>query len=357
MSFGGIISQGKFTQAATAVVKFIPIPSGVDRIEVLNYTASVDKVAQDGYLYTWQRGMATDGGVYDYYRVSANNADPASDTASIVSHSNIASGGFTLVDSSSALFGAAVAGTAVAWDTDHLEFTVDSAAGVVDGATVVRIFKQTGDGVTNAETIIGQDFLIQTVSGGGTVLETYPLATNPAVTTGSFHYKIMYVDTAFYPRSRVIARITAGTTTEVYTTVPHGLTTGQMIRFSIPATSGMVGLNPSTENLYLSATVTAHATDTKRFTADIDSSSFTAFTYPTSAQDPCSFPRITPIGENSAKAIANDLEISKDAKVNTAQLGMILGLGVAGTGVNGPAGAANDVMYWSAWKAANVTQE
>ena len=355
MSYGGIISQGKFQQAATAVVKFIAIPSGVDRIEVLNYTASTDKTAQDGYSYVWQLGMATDTGIYDYFRVAANNASPALDTASIVSNSIITAGGFTLVDSSSQVIGSGVNINSITSGTGVV-LNVSSTIGIVDGVSVVRILKPTGKTLANGETVIGQDFLVAS-SVPNTSITLITLATDPGIGAGTAQYKVVYTQTAFYPSSRVIARITAGTTTKVYTTVPHGLTTGQQIRFNIPKTSGMVELNPTTDNLYLSGTVTADATDVTKFTVDIDSSSFTAFTYPTHAQSPTSFPYIVPIGENSAKAISSNLEISKDAKVNTARLGIILGLGVAGDGTNGPAGAASDVMYWSAWKAANVTQE
>ena len=347
MSFGGIISQGKFTQASTAVAKFVAIPSGVDRMEVINYTASDGSTSGAGTSYLWQRGMATDGGLIYYH--------PAGDQTLAVDA--MSSGGFTLVDSESVVVGAGVNVNSITSGTSVV-LNVSSTVGIVDGVSVVRVLKPSGKTLADGEPIIGQDFLVAS-SVANTSITLVALATDPAIGAGTAQYKIVYTDTAFYPRSRVIADITAGTTTAVYTTVPHGLTVGQEIRFSIPSTSGMVQLNPTTENLYLSATVISiDSTDLTLFTVDIDSSSFTAFSYPTSAQDPFSFPRITPIGENTATAISNNVGISKDAKVNTAQLGMILGLGSDATaGKKGPAGAANNVMYWSAWKAANVTQE
>lgn len=346
MSYGGIISQGKFTQAATAVPKFIPIPSGVDRMEVINYTGSDGATNGKGTSYLWQRGMATDGGLIYYH--------PAGDQTLAVNA--IASGGFTLVDSESVVYGASTSATGLSNATSMVVTTANT-AGIVANSTVVRLLVESGDTLTDYETVVNKDFLVVSVnSGADFTLDA--LATAPGLTTGTLHFKIVYVDTPFYPRARIIAQITTGTTTEVYTTVPHGLTTGQKIRFSIPSTSGMTQLNPTTDNQYLSATVTIHATDTARFTADVDSTGFTAFSYPISTQAPVSFPYIIPFGMDSAKAISSNAEISADARVNTARLGMILGLGSNATaGLTGPAGAANDVMYWSAWKAANVTNE
>jgi len=145
------------------------------------------------------------------------------------------------------------------------------------------------------------------------------------------------------------------------------LTVGQKIRFFIPACSGTTQLNPTTDNQYLSATVAtvvdnavSDAFPSYSFTVDTDMTGFSTFTYPTHTNftsGTAQFPQIVPIGENTAKAISASEPISEDATVNTAKLGMILGLGVAGNGSDGPAGQANDEIYWTAWKAANITNE
>jgi hypothetical protein len=375
MSYGGIISQGTFTQNTTAnggaITQFIAIPSGVDRMEVVNYSQSIESgTSGHGTSYLWYRGMPVNQGLYTYH--------PASDHTLAVN--TMASGGFTVVDSSSAVMGAAIVASGGITNAASMVLTMvaANALGIIAGYTVIRILDQTGDPVTQTQTINNKDFLVVTVTPNTpnstitlVALANAPVLANP---TGTIHFQIVYVNTEFYPKARIIASITpnsGSTPATIVTTVPHGLTVGQQIRFNIPACCGSVQLNPSSDNLYLSATVTSvvanavnSAFPSYSFTVDTDMTStgynVTAFTYPTYtnyAAGTAGFPRIVPIGENTAEAISAIQPISQDATVNQAQLGMILGLGVAGDGTNGPAGAQANIMYWSAWKAANTTNE
>ena len=122
--------------------------------------------------------------------------------------------------------------------------------------------------------------------------------------------------------------------------------------------------------------------DDYNFTININTSSYTPFTYPTIAQQPSDFPQVIPFGEDTAGALASpyaqtpsiagqqifntNTGILADSTVNTGFLGMILGGGGNGTAlttpISGPGGTVHftsgniidvaDVMYWVAGKSA-----
>ena len=139
----------------------------------------------------------------------------------------------------------------------------------------------------------------------------------------------------------------------------------------------MTQLNATSSNNYLyGIVVSISATDSNIFTINIDTTSFTAFTWPTSAQGASSFPTVVPFGEDTATSIASptiqvpgvssatlgqqiyntQTGLLADATVNTGFLGMNLGTGAVGLALTGntytgPAGSvAADVMYWVAGK-------
>lgn len=186
------------------------------------------------------------------------------------------------------------------------------------------------------------------------------LATVPGLIGGAGFYRVVNYSPLFYPRRRVITNITQAVNANVSTSVPHGLTPGQAIRFNIPAVSGMVELNATAQNNYQTFTVNS-VVDDYNFTLVANSTGFTAFTFPTSAQEPVSPPIMVPVGEDTAQALllagsqvptiagvpifnANS-GILADATVNTGYLGMILA-----TGALLPAGVAGDKVFWKAYK-------
>jgi hypothetical protein len=205
------------------------------------------------------------------------------------------------------------------------------------------------------------------------------LATAPAAGGAGF-YRIVNVDPLFYPRRRFVTNITQAVNAQVSTSVAHQYVAGQAVRFLIPDVSGMIQLNSLPENNYRVATVVT-VVDSYNFTINIDTSAFTAFTWPTVTQQPSNFPEVAPVGEDTAAAListaaqtpidifgnqinATNTGILSDSTVNTAFLGMILGSGGNGleltTPIIGPAGSvhfsagdaidARDVMYWVAGK-------
>jgi hypothetical protein len=371
---GTIIGQGRFVVPATVVNQVIAIPSGADWVKVVNYTRSgtVGGAAAFGMEYYWQRGMAAGTGTVKYY----------SNGSAIINGDNLLSGGFTLYDPSGQtngalpLLSASVVTTAITNATRPVVST-GSTAGISVGS-VVRLATQAGDTQLAAD-VVGIDFVVGAVTANVSftlLTASNALATAPGLTTGTGHYRIVNYNQLFYPRNRTIVNITQAVNANVGTSIAHGLTVGQEVRFNIPAVSGMIQLNPNPLNNYYpdNSAVAAYivsVVDDYNFTINIDTTAYTAFTFPTVAQQPSSFPQVIPFGEDTAASLSSisaqtptigglqiyntNTGILADSTVNTGLLGMILGTGsngaISGAAITGPAGSvAGDVVYWVAGK-------
>lgn len=324
MAFNTAILQGRFTADGNA--KTLPIRSDVDWMEVVNYTVADDdtQTTAVGVGYYWQRGMAADTGI-EYKKSNAANAAQLT-TA-------LASGGFTLVNSSDNPVGNAVAVSSTTNATQPVVATGDT-SGLVAG-DVVRLVN-----ITSAGNLGGIDFQIDTVVANTSFRIANALANAPGAGTTGFYRKIKY-DPIYYPRRRFVANITAAASAVVTTTVDHGFTVGQDMVFKVPAEFGMVQMDG------LRGTITAVTAST--FTVDIDSSTFTAYEFPLNADVPFTPAQVIPFGEDVAQARSSSVNELEDATDNVAYLGMILA-----AGANSPAGQNGDVVYWRAGKSFSV---
>ena len=394
---GTILGQGTFTasysganpnpgsatvQAANPVI--IQVPSGADWMSVKNFTQSgtagtsaayfqESDTANVGVEYYWQLGMAPGTSIVRYY----------GNTTGVVSGDILLSGGFTLYDPSGnnpnalPLLGNPVATTASTNATRPVVSTA-STAGLSVGS-IVRISNTAQTDVNSVDMVVGA---VTTNTSFELLTATNALATAPGVVGGAGFYRIVNYNQLFYPRRRYVVNITQAINAQVSTSIPHGLTPGQAVRFEIPAVSGMIQLNPTPLNNYMPCTIVT-VVDDYNFTINVNTLAFTAFTWPTSipSQTPVSFPSVTPFGEDTASALVStgsqvpsiggqqifntNTGILADSTVNTGFLGMILGSGGLGkilstTYVTGPAGTvafntsnvitSQDVMYWLAGK-------
>ena len=339
---GTILGQGTFTQGATAVNQNIIIPSGVDFLDIYNYTQA-SGTSGYGFRYYWQRGMPTTGIYY------------ASGAAGAVSVGVTAANAFRLYDPSGQtagaipLFGNAVATTASTNATRPVVSTADTTG--ISVGTIVRLSGTAQTDVNGIDMVVGAvvantSFTLLTANSA--------LATAPGAIGGAGFYRIVNYFPLFYPRRLYVTNVTRATNAQVSTTIAHGFVPGQSIRFSIPTVSAMVQLNGQI------ATV-ASVVDDYTFTINVDTTAYTAFTWPTIAQQPSSFPMVTPVGEDTAYALASTASqtptigglqiynsntgILSDSTVNTGYLGMTLAAGDLL-----PAGRASDVVYWRAGK-------
>lgn len=353
---GTILSQGSFISSANNTPVNIPVPSGVDWVEVYNYTlfgTAGSTAPALGFQFLWQIEMPSDSALV-WYKTNA---------AETVNADTITSGGIKLYDPTTGLIvGNSVATTATTNATRPVVSTGNT-AGLAVGS-VVRM-SNTAQGDVN-----GIDMVVSAVTANTSfelLFASNALATAPGVIGGAGFYRIVEIDDIYYPRRRYVTNITQSVAPTVSTSVEHSLTPGQKIRFHIPQESGMTQLNPTAQNNYLSATVTT-VVDAYSFTIEVDTSGFTAFTWPTAAQTPCDFPQVVPFGENTAASLIlpfnqtpefqgqqvynSNSGILADSTVNTAFLGMTLGVGGTGTAsaaaITGPAGS--DVSQLIVWK-------
>ena len=397
-----ILGQGTFVASSTgltnpnvgvasesqALPAYIQIPSGADWLSVRNFTQSGTAGTNAAYFngtansaigveFYWQRGMAAGSAMVKYY----------GSASAVVSGDTIVAGGFTLYDpsgqttGSQPLLGSPVATTASTNATRPVVSTGNTAG--VSVGTVVRLSNTAQDDVNGIDMVVGA----VTANTSFTLLTaTNPLATAPGAIGGAGFYRIVYNANSalFYPRRRYVVKVTQATNAQVSTSVAHGLTPGQEVRFKIPTQSGMTQLNPQLNNNYFPqsssvAAIVQTVVDDYNFTINIDTTSYTAFSWPTIAQMPSDLPIVVPFGEDTATALASmtsqvptiagvqifntNTGILADSTVNTGYLGMVLGTGGAGTilttPIIGPSGSiawssgnvpTGDTMYWLAGK-------
>lgn len=320
MAYNTVLQQGSFTSAGTTVT--LQIRSGVDWIRTYNYTKIAANAATTGYEFYWQLGMPAGGGL----EYQSNGAGTA------VNILALANGGFTLVDSSASPLGANIAITA---STNAAQPVVSTAnTGSLVAGNVVRL-----TGVTGQPNLSGYDFTIDTIVANTSFRIANALANAPgAAGTAGFYRQILF-DPLYYPTKRFVVNITQAANAVVTTSVNHGYVVGQSVRLYVPSVFGMTQANGLLVNI---TAVTAGT-----FTTDLNTTTFTAFVFPGAASVPFTPAIVVPVGEETdANSNPNLLD---DATVNTGYIGVMLG-----AGANGPAGQANDVIYWLAGKSFNI---
>lgn len=332
---GTIINAGSFVSDGSA--KILQIRSDLDYMNVVNYTSIATPANNAGYQYYWQRGMAAGTGI----RYAFTGAQPAVTIATMTSN------GFTLVNSSADPIGALNNGstqiTAISGAPVPVA-TCGSTAGMSAGS-VVRLYNATG-----AHQLDGIDFTIgyNTFGGGGTTFSLDYMAQIIAGTNTQFRQ--IKFDPLYYPRRRIISKITQATSAVITMTVTHGYKVGQTIRLSVPDDFGMIEMDG------LVGTITAIDTTTttgNTITVNIDSSAFTAFAWPLTGAPYTTPAEVVPVGEDTAQALTSGVDILTDATINTGYIGIILG-----AGATAPAGQViadvGDTIYWTAGKSFNL---
>ena len=327
-----IIQQGRFTSDGTA--KILQVRSDIDWMHVRNLTiADANQTTAVGVEYFWQRGFAADRG-FEYLKSNAANAANLTDF--------LASGGFTLQDSSDQTVGAASAITGASNVVRPIISAADT--GTLVAGDVVRL-----SGVTGATGLSGIDFTIDTVNSNTNFRLAGALATaQGAAGTAGFYRKIDF-DPIFYPAYRFVLNITAAASAVVTLSVPSQYKVGSTVRFVVP--SSIYGMTQM-DGLLGTVTAVDNTVATQTITVDIDSSAFTAFAFPTAAQSAAnvlSKAMVVPVGMDTAQAITSSVDILGDATLNEGFLGMRLA-----AGANSPAGANTNVVYWVAGKSFSV---
>lgn len=321
------ILQGRFTADGSA--KTLTFNSPIDNITIYNRTvAGANQTTAVGVQYYWQRGMAAGEGI-EYKKSNAANA------ANLTQY--LSSGGFTEIDSSAQTLGALNSTITGISNAATPVVSLTSTTGLSTG-DVVRLYN-----VAGGQQLGGIDFTIGSLVANTSFTLAY-MAQIVAATTGSL--RRVPFDPIFYPRRRFISKITSASSAVVTLTVTHGYQVGQKVRFIVPEAYGMTQINN------LIGTITAVSTVNNTITVDIDTSAFTTFAFPVSADAPFTPAQVVPVGEDTAEALNQNVNILSDATENQAFYGIQLA-----AGADSPAGQANDVIYWVAQQAFSVDNE
>lgn len=328
---GTIIQQGSFTSTGNNTI--ISLRSDVDWMKVYNISNISGNTQFDGTEFYWQRGFPVNDGVIMFHPNNASQILAQTMASTGVGAGPI--GGFTLVDTSIQTTGAAIALTNISIANPPV-VTTASTAGLIDG-DVIRL-----SNIVGAPQLAGIDFVIDVINGTTFSLENAPQI---AVAGTAGFFRVIPFPSIFYPRRRVITAITNALLAEITTSVPHGYLVGQEIRFHVPAIFGM------TEMDGLNGTVT-EVIDTSTFEVNIDSSGFTAFTFPTAAAVPFTPAESVPFGIDTGFALQNGDDILSDATIDQSEIGIELAAGAAS-----PAGQLGNLIFWVAGKSFSVNNQ
>lgn len=323
------VISGSFTSDGTT--KVLDIRCDLDYIFTENLTQLATQQATGRAVKCeYHRGMAADSQIRT---VKTNSTDAVNMVVD-------SSGGFSLINSANQTLGASVAITGVSNATPPVVSTATT-TGLSNG-DMVRLTNVLG-AASIRPAWSGIDFTIGSVVASTSFTLAYMVANG---TFTSANYRKVYYNPIYYPRSRIITKVTVGTSTEVFMNVTHGYTIGQRVTFVVPSNYGMTQLNG------LRGQITAINTTTNSITVNIDSSAFTAFAWPTATSTlTVSLPQVIPFGD-APYTVANvdgNQSVLDGATDNQAVLGVSLA-----AGVQGPAGSNGDVIRWVACKSSQV---
>lgn len=317
--------QGSFTADGNGHT--LNIVSAFDYIEVENYTQIASPTNGTGVRFRWYNGMNAGYAIQD--TVSGAGA---------LSTGLLTSNGFSLVQTiQPATPSALLTGTTITNATPPVASSA-ATSGLANG-NIVKIINCTG-----APQLNGYDFTVNTVVANTSFHLPYMIAPGNAGT--AFTYRYYTYDAQYYPRRRDITNITQASSAVVTMSVTHGLTPGQYVVFNIPSQFGMTQLNG------VRALITAVNTTNNTITVNVNSTGFTAWSFPTATVAAAPFTRAQVIPFGDGLDPTNLLQTSATlagATYNTAINGVYLA-----PGANGPAGQNADVIYWKAWKATQL---
>ena len=302
--------QGSFTSDGN--VRQINLPFRPTRFETYNATAW-DSVANPGVTKRawWFEGLADNNAF-----TVRNTNGAATDQSDFITVD-----GFRFIDP--ALLGAPLVDTAITGATAASPVVVTMSAnhGLVTGDLVV--FAST----TQMLQITDQVWQV-TVTGPTTFSITAPGGTFALPATAGTVRRAFASE--YQPSKVYVQGISAAANAVVTTTFDHGYAVDQVVTMHVPEFWGM------TEMDNLQGRITAVTANT--FTLDINSTGFTAFAFPTSAQ--------VGAGAGTAHAVNIGIERSNlltDSILNTSRRSMFLGASIVG--------ANSDIISWTAWSA------
>ncbi len=330
-----IVSQGTFTQPATAVNQIIPLPSGADYFVTTNLTqmnlAPNPGVCVRGEWYGGGLTAVNDG--LRWTKTLSTNAINISKFST-----STASNGFTYVTSFPSPE-AALTGT-----------TITNASPAV--ATVTNTYSE-GDTVViyNAvgmQQISGMTFTISSVSGSGFTL----LGLNtPGSAATAFKVRRVNRFTPVEPSFLYVTAVTQAAQGQVTVSQANSVYLGQKLEFTVPGSFGMVQLNNYYQPQNLPVVVTS-IVDAYNFTINVNTTNYTAFAFPASSGSPTTqlFATIAPAGQSTQFNPITGVQTGYNFTNIPFHTGVFVPYMYVPAGALSPGGSASDVIVWQAMK-------
>ena len=229
-------------------------------------------------------------------------------------------------------------------------FTISSTATLYVGATILMtqnsVNKQLG----------GMQFTVATIPNS----TTFTIANPSWLSAGSFtsgaetfYVQLIAVPPLYYPNYTQIVAISQANSAVVTTSVNSNLSIGQQVRLYVPKAFGMTSAN------FTTAIVSAISGNqvTLGGILSLNSSAFTAFTWPIATGVPYSPAVMVPIGSGPTPTVNYpyvnyNYDVLDDATDNQAFQGFVVGSGILNTASSTVWGVtAGDVIAWTAWGA------
>lgn len=331
-----IVTQGTFTQPATAINQIIPLPSGVDYFVTTNLT-QMALAPNPGVVV---RGEWYGGGLFadnDGLRWKKTNSSSAINIDKF--STSTASNGFTYV-SSFPQPGPAVVGTAIT----NANPAVVTMTNTFSEGDVVQLY-----GTTGMLQIAGMAFTISSVSGSGFTLlglDASGFSAAATAVTARRISKVMPVE----PRFLYVTGITQASQGVVTVSEAHNYVVGQKVEFTIPGSFGMVQLNNNNQSQSKPPVITAVTTYT--FTINVNTTGYTAFAFPTSASSPTAqlFATVAPAGQSAQFNPITNVQTGYNFQYVPFHSGLFIPYMSVPAGAQSPGGAASDVIVWQAYK-------
>ena len=309
--------QGSFTSTGSTFilpVEFSPVYFRMTNLTQQGSTANPGAVKR----VEWYAVMPTESA----FTVTNTNS-AATDQSNYIT-----SGGITLVNTSLNFPGPVNTGITGISQANPAVVSLSSTTGIAQG--YVALMSNT----TGMLQIGGWAFTVGTVVANTSFTLAYLNSSGFAAAATAGNVRIVPYNPLFYPANRLITGITQASSAVITLSVTHEFTVGQLVRIYVPSAFGMTQMNAQL------ATITAINTSTNTITVNVNSTGFSAFSFPTSATAATgvNFPQVVPVGEAATSPYQNLLD---DATYNTSILGLNIGSSVCGT--------ADDVIYYVAF--------
>jgi hypothetical protein len=174
---------------------------------------------------------------------------------------------------------AALASTTITGNAGTFIVSMANTANIQVGDTV-RLYSTTGE-----LQIAGYTFMVTAVTVNTSITLGYMATSGMTFAAdASAGFVLKYIPGRFYPHWSYIANITQAAQAKVYFTAPNDYTPGEIVSFRVSSDFGMDEINFRTARvLSVVNDAPTDATPESSITIDLDTSGFTAFTFPTSA--------------------------------------------------------------------------